>query len=418
LAIFVSAAVDGKGACVAKSARLDASDVLAHFSESDALRMVEELMAIPGVSGKEAAVAQYVRQQLIEAGVPAGAVLHDRAHRRTRIAGECGNLLCYFPGFRDQPRRLLTAHLDTVPLCVGARPVRQGRYYRSGRAGFGIGADNRAGTAVLLATAVTLRKAQLPTPPLTFCWFVQEEIGLEGSRCVELTRLKKPSLAFNWDGGAADKVTLGATGAYRMEIHVQGRASHAGNAPEKGVSAVAIAAVAIAQLQQQGWHGRISQPDGQGTSNVGVIRGGEATNVVMPSLELWAEARSHDRAFRKRIVQQMQNAFRSASQSVRSVDGRHGRVRFRTRLDYESFLLPENHPVVQEAVAAVRAVGLEPTLAVSQGGLDANWLTRHGIPTVTLGCGQLNVHTPQEKLDIKQFFAACRIALLLATGAY
>jgi tripeptide aminopeptidase len=203
-----------------------------------------------------------------------------------------------------------------------------------------------------------------------------------------------------------------------MEIHVQGRASHAGNAPEKGVSAVAIAAVAIAQLQQQGWHGRISQPDGQGTSNVGVIRGGEATNVVMPSLELWAEARSHDRAFRKRIVQQMQNAFRSAAQSVRSVDGRHGRVRFRTRLDYESFLLPENHPVVQEAVAAVRAVGLEPTLAVSQGGLDANWLTRHGIPTVTLGCGQLNVHTPQEKLDIKQFLAACRIALLLATGAY
>jgi tripeptide aminopeptidase len=114
----------------------------------------------------------------------------------------------------------------------------------------------------------------------------------------------------------------------------------------------------------------------------------------------------------------MQNAFRSAAQSVRSVDGRHGRVRFRTRLDYESFLLPENHPVVQEAVAAVRAVGLEPTLAVSQGGLDANWLTRHGIPTVTLGCGQLNVHTPQEKLDIKQFLAACRIALLLATGAY
>ena len=70
-----------------------------------------------------------------------------------------------------------------------------------------------------------------------------------------------------------------------------------------------------------------------------------------------------------------------------------------------------------EAAAALRAAGLEPELAVANGGLDANWLTAHGFPTVTLGCGQRNIHTTNEQLEIAHFQAARRIALRLATGA-
>jgi tripeptide aminopeptidase len=49
--------------------------------------------------------------------------------------------------------------------------------------------------------------------------------------------------------------------------------------------------------------------------------------------------------------------------------------------------------------------------------LDANWLTERGIPTVTLGCGQRNIHTSQEELDIADFHLARRIALRLATAS-
>jgi len=63
----------------------------------------------------------------------------------------------------------------------------------------------------------------------------------------------------------------------------------------------------------------------------------------------------------------------------------------------------------------VTAVGREPIRAVSNGGLDANWLNAHGIPTVTLGCGQMNVHTTSEMLDLAAYRDACRIALTLAT---
>jgi tripeptide aminopeptidase len=42
-------------------------------------------------------------------------------------------------------------------------------------------------------------------------------------------------------------------------------------------------------------------------------------------------------------------------------------------------------------------------------------MTAHGIPTVTLGCGQMQIHTTSEYLDIDAFQKACRIALFLAT---
>jgi tripeptide aminopeptidase len=84
-------------------------------------------------------------------------------------------------------------------------------------------------------------------------------------------------------------------------------------------------------------------------------------------------------------------------------------------LDYESFRLDESEPVVEAARKAIRAVGGEPTLRISNGGLDANWLTARGIPTVTLGSGMSSVHTVEERLDRDAFRQACRMALRLAT---
>jgi tripeptide aminopeptidase len=78
--------------------------------------------------------------------------------------------------------------------------------------------------------------------------------------------------------------------------------------------------------------------------------------------------------------------------------------------------LDANEPCVLAAEDAIRQLGLTPERAVSNGGLDANWTTWHGIPTVTLGCGQMNPHMVTESLDIPQFLNACRIALVLATG--
>lgn len=382
-----------------------------------ALRTVMELMATPGPSGREGQVIRYLMDHLRRAGYRKSQMTLDETPKKSPLGGETGGLILQLPGTRPGPRRLLMAHVDTVPLCVGSRPVLRRGYVVSADRQTALGADDRAGVAVLLLVALALKAHRLPHPPLTFYWPVQEEVGLFGARYITLAALGRPRLAFNWDGGDPAKLTVGATGAYRLEIEVRGRASHAGGAPEQGVSATAIAALAIAQLVEEGWHGLVEKDGQLGTSNVGVIQGGQATNVVTDRVLVRAEARSHNADFRKRIVEQYRRAFQQAAARVQSAAGHRGRVQFRQRLDYEAFVLDPQQPCVLAAEAAVRRVGGKPQRAVANGGLDANWLTAKGLPTVSLGCGQLNQHTTAERLRVSWFLQACRTALVLACGA-
>jgi tripeptide aminopeptidase len=378
-------------------------------------QLVLALMAIPAKSGEEAVVADYIRDKLLAAGAPADAIVSDNANKQALIRGNTGNLIFKLPGIHKAPRRMLSAHMDTVPICIGSQPKVEGEFVRSANPASGLGADDRAGAAAILIAALEILERKLPHPPLTFCWFVQEEVGLYGARCVQKNLLAKPAMCFNWDGGAAEKLTIGATGGYRMTIEVEGLASHAGVCPEKGVSAIAISSLAIADLARGGWHGLIQKGNHRGTSNVGYIHGGEATNVVTDRVTLKAEARSHEPKFRGQIVKAIERAFKNAAKEIKSAEGRRGSVRFDGRLDYESFLIDPQHPCVLLAEKAVQEAGREPVRVVSNGGLDANWLNAHGIPTVTLGCGQMNVHTTSEMLDLAAYRDACRIALRLAT---
>jgi tripeptide aminopeptidase len=386
------------------------------FDREAAIELVMKMMAIPGPSGQEGQVAQFIVDSLLAAGADPSQIRVDESHARTQLAGDTGNVLLQLPGTHRKPRRMLMAHMDTVPICVGSRPVREGNKVTSGNPGTGLGGDDRAGAAVVLHTALSILSRRLPHPPLTFLWTIQEETGLEGARHVRKADLGRVAYAFNWDGGAAEKVTIGATGGYRMAIDVRGLASHAGGAPQHGISAIAIAALAIAQLHRDGWHGAIHKGRQEGTSNVGFIQGGDATNVVTDYVRLKAEARSHDPKFRARIVREIEKAFHKAAKSVRNAAGKSGRIEFEGQLDYESFRLERHDKCVQAAVAAMERFGWEPELAISNGGLDANWMYQHGIPTVTLGCGQKNIHTVSEELDLEGYCRACSIALWLATA--
>ena len=68
-----------------------------------------------------------------------------------------------------------------------------------------------------------------------------------------------------------------------------GVAAHAGIAPEKGRSAIAAAAAAVAAMKL----GRIDEVT---TANIGLISGGSAVNVVPERCRIEGEARSHDAA--------------------------------------------------------------------------------------------------------------------------
>ncbi|MDB4614512.1 M20/M25/M40 family metallo-hydrolase [bacterium] len=382
-----------------------------------AVRLVTEMMAIPGKSTEESKISAFIQKKLKAAGVPAKSITIDKAHKKSHAGGEIGNLIVKLPGTNKKaPRRLLMGHIDTVPLCVGCKPVRKGQFIKSSDPTTALGGDNRAGAAVVLNAALTILKHKLPHPPLTLFWPVQEEIGLCGARYVTKTALGNPKLCFNWDGGSPSVATIGATGAYNIQITVTGIASHAGAHPDRGVSATMIAALALADLQNNGWHGAIKKGTKTGTSNIGIIEGGAATNVVNPEVTVVAEARSHNAKFRAKIVKEFEKAFTKAAKQLKNHEGKRGSIKLESFLRYDSFAMKPSEPTVKAACVAIKDAGLDPVTKISNGGLDANWLSAHGFKTVTLGCGQQHIHTVKEQLHVNDFLTGCKIGLQLATG--
>jgi tripeptide aminopeptidase len=207
------------------------------INESAAIKLVTEMMAIPGKSRYEGLIAKTIHDRLRAAGIAASLIKHDKANSKNRAGGgEVGNLIVKLPGSKRGGRRLLMAHIDTVPLCVGARPIRRGQFIVSRDAHTALGADDRAGASVVLNAILEIRRQKLAHPPLTLFWPIQEEIGLLGARHANLQSLGRPRLCFNWDGGAAHLATIGATGDYNIDIEIDGIASHAGAHPERSSS--------------------------------------------------------------------------------------------------------------------------------------------------------------------------------------
>jgi tripeptide aminopeptidase len=394
----------------------------------DVTAAVERLMrflAVEGITGQEKAIAREIQFALRAAGISNRAIHFDNAHERIPLPTQTGNLIASLPGTRPGPHLLFMTHMDTVPLCAGAKPVRKGnRIVPEGPTA--LGGDNRTGCAVLVTLAATLLQRKLGHPPITLLFTVREESGLFGARHLDPAVLDRPSagrpvMCFNVDGKSAAEITIGAVGADRWEVKITGKAAHAGVHPERGISASMVAALAMAEVFAAGWFGKVVKDGQEGTSNVGSIgdadggSAGAATNVVTEEVLVRGESRSHDPRFVREITAAYKKAFQSAATRVKDDRGRPAKVKFTARLDYLPFRLRDDEPVVQRASAAVRALGREPQLRVTNGGLDANWLVRHGIPTVTLGAGQNEIHTPREWVDLTEFESACRLAVELAT---
>jgi tripeptide aminopeptidase len=388
-----------------------------------AIERLMRFLAVEGVTGQEGKIGKALVATLKDAGVPARSIRFDDAHTRIPLPTETGNLIVDLPGrgaLERADRLLFMTHMDTVPLCAGAKPKQKGKKIVNS-AKTALGGDNRTGCAVLATLVSELQQGKLDHPPLTILFTVREESGLWGARHVHRHDLGDVTMGFNFDGRSASAVVIGAVGADRWEAEIFGRASHAGGAPERGISSTMIFAEALAAVRSGGWFGKVEQGGRAGTSNVGPVGGahgrpaGDATNVVTDYVHVRGESRSHDAHFFKEITAAYRTAFVQAAAAVTNSEGKAGRVKFTTRTDYHPFRLKEGAPVVKRALAAVKAQGLTPDVRTTNGGLDANWMVRHGVPTVTFGAGQNEAHTIDEWINLDEFEAACRLAVGLAT---
>ena len=217
---------------------------------------------------------------------------------------------------------------------------------------------------------------------------MREESGLHGARELNPADLGGAVMCINVDGQLASDLIIGAVGQENWEVEIKGKASHAGVAPEKGISATMVGAIALAEAQQAGWFGKVVKPDGRGTSNVGIFGGkdgkpaGDATNVVTDYAFIKGEARSPEAAFATKIADGYEEAFAKAQGRGEGPRGRHRRGDVQPQAGLPAVQAGRGHARSCSAPPRrSKLLGIEPTYLFSNGGLDANWLDKHGVPT-------------------------------------
>ncbi len=361
----------------------------------DAPRLLElflELVRIDSPSRREGRIAARLADELRALG---GSVRFDRAG--ATVGGDTGNLIATFAGTTAAAPLLLCAHMDTVMPGEGVRPIVEDDIVRTDGTTV-LGGDDKSGIAIICECLRVCQERQPRRPPIDVVFTICEEVGLLGARHLELDLLRaRRGLVF--DSDAVGCVFTRAPGSNLLEATVFGRAAHAGMAPEQGVSAIRVAAEAIAAM-------RLGRIDTETTANVGTIAGGRAINIVPDEVHLRAEARSHD-------SRQLAAQCAHMEQCLRDAAARHPGARVEITISslYEAMSVADDSPILRLVMAAAARTGRTVTSAAMGGGCDANILNRRGLEVVNLGTGMREIHTTSEWLQISDMVGAAEVTL-------
>jgi tripeptide aminopeptidase len=351
-----------------------------------------ELVHIDSLSRREGRIAVRLAEELRGLG---GHVTFDDAGRA--LGGETGNLIARFPGTADAPALLLCAHMDTVSPGEGVHPIVDGDVIRTDGTTV-LGGDDKSGIAIVCECVRVCRERGIHHPPLDVVFTICEEVGLLGAKHLDLGRVRaRHGLVF--DSDAVGFAFTRAPGANHIEVVVHGRAAHAGMAPERGVSAIQVAAEAIA-------HMRLGRIDAETTANIGRIEGGRATNIVPDEVRVRGEARSHDPARLAAQTDHMRACFVDAAARYPGA-----RVEVEIEAAYEPMAVADDSAIMRLVAAAAERTGRTIAPAGMGGGCDANVLNRRGLEVVNLGTGMRDIHTTGEWLRVSDMVAAAEVTL-------
>ena len=347
----------------------------------------KEVVAVPCHSLQERPVFELLRGKLEVLGFT---VEEDDAGEK--LGGNCGNLWAFLPGNKAGATSVLfSAHMDGCEPCGGTTVVQKDGYLYSDGTTI-LGGDDKSGVVGILEGVRMLVEENAEHGDIQILFTIAEEGGVNGSRCMDRSKLKA-EVAYALDGeGAPGEVVIGAPGQYKWKISVHGKTAHGGVEPEKGINAIMIAAKALAEVER---YGRI---DEETTCNVGIIGGGVATNVVPDLVVIEGDVRSRNNdkleAVREELVSTICNA----------VEKFGGKVTAEVEHKYSGFFIDTNSTVVKLAERACELYDLPLDITQTGGGSDANFFNTYGVPCVILGTGMKNVHTVDEFLKEEDLY--------------
>lgn len=360
-----------------------------------------ELVSLPSPSKGEGALARLVSSKLAALGLSPE---EDQVHQLT--GGDCGNLWAYWPATLPQaPTLFFEAHLDSVAPCTGTKVVRREGVLASDGTTT-LGGDDKSGIAAVLEAIRSLQEEGAPHGAVQLCFTVSEEIGCLGAANLERSRLQA-DYGYCLDmGGSLGEIVYAAPKLYNVYVTVKGRAAHAGVEPEKGVNALLLAARCLAALPASG------RLDEETTLSVNVLQGGVGHNIICPEASFVVDMRCLQSAKLDALLVRLQEEM----QAVVTAGG--GQIEFKVVEGCPAMELGREHPCIQLAAAAARALGAQPKLLTSGGCADSNYLCGYGLPCALLSTGMAAVHTTEEYLREEDLYnTACWVRQLILEAA-
>lgn len=341
-----------------------------------------DLVTIDSETKQEATIATYLKAELTKLNV---SVKEDNAKAVTGHGAN--NLICTLKGSSSHSRSIFfSSHMDTVTPGKGIQPRITDGFISSDGTTI-LGADDKAGIAVIFELIHILKEQDIEHGDIQFILTVGEESGLVGAKVLDPSFITADYGYVLDSDGAVGNLIINAPYQSKFYVRIQGKAAHAGVAPEKGISAINTAAKAISKMKL----GRIDQAT---TANISYFKGGhkETTNIVSDYVEIEGEVRSLIKEKLDAITEHIKQHFQSTSTAFGA------KAEFSLFEAYPGFSIDEDSEIVRIVQRAAEQLSLSSECLMSGGGSDANIFNSLGIPTVNLSVGYEHIHTTKERI--------------------
>lgn len=367
------------------------------MNEKRLVNLFMELVQVDSETKHEREICDKLVQIFSEMGVD---VKEDDSAQTTGHGA--GNLIIEIPatdGLEHLPGLLFTCHMDTVVPGRGIKPrLDDDGYIRSDGTTI-LGSDDKAGIAAMIEALHILREKNVPHGPIQYVITVGEEAGLVGAQALDPSIIKAK---FGYALDSNEKVggiAVAAPYQAKIDVVIRGKSAHAGVNPEDGISAIQVAAKAVAKMPL----GRI---DSETSANIGSFQGTGPTNIVNDYVTIQAEARSIRKEKLDQQLALMKEAFEAAAKE------------FGAKVEWEcsftpGFLFDDSAPIVQLAKEAIESIGRTCRTFHSGGGSDANIFNGYGLPTVNLAVGYENIHTIEEQMPVEELVKITELVIAI-----
>ena len=296
-----------------------------------------------------------------------------------------GNIIADSKG-TGQPL-LVSVHMDTVEPGRGIKPRIDGDRIASDGTTI-IGGDAKAGLTAVLEAIQSITEDGTPHIPFQVAITREEETALTGARNLDFSMIRaKEAVVFDGEG-PVNTITVASPTYIGFEVEIKGRAAHAGVEPEKGLSAIRVAAELITKLPQ----GRL---DADTTFNIGLIEGGYVRNTVPEDAKIVGE-------FRSQNLETLDSVRTQLKATLSEVRKRFPEAKIEEHMHthFEHYDVPEDDPMLKRITAVLGSLGMKPLMRPSGGGTDGNIFRQRGIKSVVVGMADTGMHTVRESVSI------------------